>query len=1383
MTHRVRRTCTEVGADDRRDLPASSSRPIEEFRETAAYVLLGAPGAGKTEAFTREAASCPHGYCVTARDFVTFDDRPEWHGATLFIDGLDEMRAGAADGRTPFDEIRRKLDALGQPEFRLSCREVHWFGADDRSHLESVSRNAEIKVLRLDPLSEDDVREILRRSLGIEDADAFMTAARERGIDGLLTNPLSLRMLAHAVTDDAWPETRMQTFEQAYRNLLREHNVQHRLATPQYEDVSRLLDVAGLLCAVQLLTGSAGYTVGPATPEDRDYPRLDRIPGDDRHLFRYVLDTKLFDAPSTDSSESRAAPVHRQIAEFLAARFLASLIDDSLPIGRVLSLIVGHDGIVVSDLRGLSAWLAAHSRTARAELIARDPVGTVLYGDVREFSPKEKKQIWGGVSREIKNRPWTAGTLQREPRLADLATPDLAEFFGRVLSEPARDDARQELVLLLLAALGSGPAIAPLANIIVEVVRDDTWLQGVRTVALYALIRHGEQYGLTARELGALLEEVDAGTMSDPDDDLLGLLLTELYPAALSVPELLQYLHTPRNLSYLGNCFSFWIDHVPEVSTPVQLVDLLDSIVANIDSLRPTLVGTFGDINYLHLFPIRLLERATQALNDDVPIDRLLDWLGVVSDPALRISPHDTGFIRPWLTGHPDVLKALIALAADRCTGSSSFSRCMHRLERVLFRTPWPPDWCLDEAVAATDRGIAEYFIYRVADFVHSNPCDETLTRDEVEKRLTDNAELMGLFDRRLAVRDEDESLQSGIREQDDEDRRQRQCEWQSHVAAHEQELRENRCPPSVLHNLAAAYFGHFVDVEGDTPLHRLRNLIGSRESLIQAVLQGFRDSINRDDVPTASEIMRLGTQSRTHYLAWPILAGLEEAIHAGSSPELLVDEDRLRLALAIHYTAAKPFAAPWPPRWFPPLVASRPDMVAEILVESVLSGLHAGTDPSANLYALVQSGDHEDVARLASLPLLRKFPVRCTGRQLSALSILLKAALLHCERAPLLELAREKLSHRSMNVSQRVYWLTAGLIASPSGFTLDMMHFVSGSERRIRHLAEFVVSRFRLPDKLLAQLHVPVLRPLISLTGSSFRPFSPRSHTTHGSFEEGAPVTLGMEAGLGIAHLIDRLAALPCRDASEALEALLSEAALRPWHAHLVDAAHRQNVRRREQSFRHFGIGPVLEVLDNRQPANAADLAALTTWYLREIAKTIRDGSTSDWRQYWNRDSHNRPTVPIPEDACRDALLSELQAKLTRLHVDAQPEGHYADDKRSDIRVSHGGFNVPVEIKKSCHRDLWSAIRTQLIAQYTRDPDTGGYGIYLVFWHGVGKCQPPESGSVPKNAATLEDRLRDTLSTEEAHLISILVVDVSKPKGKRGPKPPLSPSTPAALN
>ena len=80
-------------------------------------------------------------------------------------------------------------------------------------------------------------------------------------------------------------------------------------------------------------------------------------------------------------------------------------------------------------------------------------------------------------------------------------------------------------------------------------------------------------------------------------------------------------------------------------------------------------------------------------------------------------------------------------------------------------------------------------------------------------------------------------------------------------------------------------------------------------------------------------------------------------------------------------------------------------------------------------------------------------------------------------------------------------------------------------------------------------------------------------------------------------------------------------------------------------------------------------------------------------------------PLEPKHEDRCRDALLSHLRDHLPAA-VDAQPEGQYAHDNRSDIRVSYGAeFNVPVEIKKDRHHRLWSALHDQLIARYASDP------------------------------------------------------------------------------
>ena len=109
----VPRTCTEISAGNEDQHQEKESRPLEAFRDTPAYVLLGDPGAGKTTAFETECEALGEkAYVITARDFLTFDPQyhSEWHDKTLFIDGLDEIRVGANDVRTPFNQIRGRLD-------------------------------------------------------------------------------------------------------------------------------------------------------------------------------------------------------------------------------------------------------------------------------------------------------------------------------------------------------------------------------------------------------------------------------------------------------------------------------------------------------------------------------------------------------------------------------------------------------------------------------------------------------------------------------------------------------------------------------------------------------------------------------------------------------------------------------------------------------------------------------------------------------------------------------------------------------------------------------------------------------------------------------------------------------------------------------------------------------------------------------------------------------------------------------------------------------------------------------------------------------------------------------------------------------------------------
>ena len=104
----VPRTCTELPEKDSDQTGERNSRPLQEFQSKPAYVLLGDPGSGKTTSFEVESEELgEQAILLPARDFLMLDlnSNPDWRDRTLFIDGLDEVRAGSSDSRTPFDRI------------------------------------------------------------------------------------------------------------------------------------------------------------------------------------------------------------------------------------------------------------------------------------------------------------------------------------------------------------------------------------------------------------------------------------------------------------------------------------------------------------------------------------------------------------------------------------------------------------------------------------------------------------------------------------------------------------------------------------------------------------------------------------------------------------------------------------------------------------------------------------------------------------------------------------------------------------------------------------------------------------------------------------------------------------------------------------------------------------------------------------------------------------------------------------------------------------------------------------------------------------------------------------------------------------------------------
>ena len=1350
----VPRTCTVIADGDAQSSRAGHSRPLEEFRSTPAYVLLGDPGSGKSTAFETEYEEVHEDASpVSARIFRArrLDYHPELRAKTLFIDGLDEIRAGSPDARAPLDEICERLDALGRPRFRLSCREADWLGANDWKHLKDVSPNSKVVILRLDPLTDADVVRILNGRPDIDDAEDFIASARKKGVDSLLTNPLTLDLLARVVARGGrWPDGRRETFEAACLAMAREHNDEHRLAAPTVflgamPDAGQLVDAAGRLCAVQLIAGIEGYALRDDSAID-DHPAVEQCEYKRPEHLRAALSTKLF--KTAGAGEGRFNPVHRHVAEFLAGRHLARLVGDGLPVSRVLALITGEDGIVVTEQRGLSAWLAAHCGEARNHVIERDLVGVALYGDIREFSAAEKRKLLAALHREVSRLDSAFGAAAA---FGPLASPGTEEEIREILLDPRRDVAHQQFVSFVLRVLAHGTPLLQLGESLLDIVRDESWLPHMDELALDAFLNNCDR-GVECDVIGELREvlaDIESGMLPDSDREMLGTLLKTLYPHELRPAEIWNYLHeADKSPPLLGRYFRFWRSFLLEMSSETHVVELLDTLSTRLDALRPSLESyRLGNL------PVEVLARGLEASGDEQDTERLCDWLSVGIRGARPVLPRvcqATARIRTWLEARPEVQKAVTEKALGRWAELDGSMRGRLKVTQHLHGARPPADfrhWCLEQAVAAAQRGectTARYLLERAVEAVEYRRNDDGLSLEVLEERTRGLENLAVMFSAMLVCPLDDDYFahRHEMRSYEEEGQRERQ-RWLETVRSNESALRGNRGNPWLLHNLASIYFAYDIDAEGDDPVARIEHSLFDDKGLIEAALGALRATINRDDIPDIEETMRLSRSNRIPLVALPYLAGLAEIERTSPDASCRFDESRMSKALAFLCAIRLEER----PEWYRRLLLSHPEFVAAALVRFVAARLRAGVEHILPLYDLTDGDDHAQVARFASLPLLKAFPLRGKSRQLEALGCLLWAALRYACRERFTRLIASKLSRTSMNAGQRVRWLAAGVAASPKAYVERLDAYVhEGRESRIRHLAAFLV-QFDLSPLLVEESGVPALSLFIRLIGRSFGPSETQASGRAYDF-------------------IQRLAGFAGKEASDALEALASDDTLAHWRDVLVTARDRQRVIRRDATYRHPDIAQVCQTLNHAAPANAGDLAALVVDRLDEIAERIRTVNSNDWRPYWNEDRHRRPIEPKHENSCRDALLSKLRELLPR-EVDAQPEGQYVNDKRADIRVNVacGGFQVPVEMKKSSNQTLWNGLRNQLIERYTRDPATGGYGIYLVFWFGNEHMPRAPAGARPASASELRRCLKSTLSDEEARKISVVVVDVTPPR------------------
>jgi hypothetical protein len=1305
---------------------ATENQPqlLEAFRDAHAWVLLGEPGAGKSTAFKEEAKATKGGKYLSIADFVVDDDLDDdWREKTLFLDGLDEVRAGGDTLRN----VRNKLKKLGKPAFRLSCRAADWYGATDQEVIEAAATDKKNTVLLLEPLSDGDILHILRDNHGIPNPENFVRDAQKRGIDGLLNNPQTLELLAKAVRGDKFPTTRQATYQLACEQLADENNAHYQVKQiDQPVDVESRLNAAGQLCAVLLLSNQTGITRLPTNVQP-NFPCVRDFSPPNFAAANQVLSSTLF-RPIDDKN---LEPAHRTITEFLAARWLGRQIDQQgLPLKRVLNLLLGRDGRTVAGLRGLYAWLALACTTARTQLIQADPFTVVIYGDVSPMSIADKRMILQGLKQEAERFRSFRWQAQSDYPFGALAAKELIPDFIEALTSPDRSEAAQSFADCVVDILLEGEALPELAPTVKAVTLDATRRDDVRSYAMRTWLKLG---AADADALG-LLDDITNGKVADQNDDLAGALLHHLYPSFIPPEFLLQYVHPPKQSNHT---LTFWEYELPTKVPPAHFPVLLDQLVQRTDLLSRDIHRSF-----LSRMIGQLLQRAIELHGEHILVEKLFAWLGagVDKDGYIFLGNEEKSGIENWLATHPDRYKALLALCYQQCENLTEPFSCLINSTERLYHAAVPEDlgvWHIAQITQTNNETLAQDHLACAFQRLNQHG-GKGLTLEVFEAWGVAYPKRQSWLDALLVCEIPERHTERGRRKQAYQQERAKIKRTNSeNLNKDKAEIRSGLS--GEMCNLAQLWLGHDWDAKGDTPIERFNNFCDNGDEILAVAEMGFRACVVQTDLPTVDEIIALPIPHQWHL---PCLIGMnlrwqDDPLNIDALPN-----DTLCKMIAFQLT----FPARNTPEWFAYLVSHTPQLVAKVLMSLAITRLNSEKNDVDCIYPLAREASYRAVAYLAVPELLENFPILTRANQLPHLRLLLAAARLY-DMPELAAVVTQKTMLCDIDEAQKVYWLAAALLLNPVKDQDQLWEFIGNSSNKIKVLAGFVEEFHlsKLPEKVLGKF-IELLTPeLVKAQSWENNWFVRQGHY--------------------LSSLITHLGVLGTDQAAQELERLVQLPALSKLKFQLQAALHQLKLTQRERAFAFLSPAQVAQILANKAPASSADLAALALDYLDGIAAEIRGDNEEGVLAFWNVEN-KKPVSQREENLCRFDLMRRLRCKFNAQGITCEPEPHQANNKRADIGLLYvNKFKLPIEIKRNVNDALWTGLRTQLIEQYAIDPKADGYGIYLVLWFGSKDTQKAnDGGEKPTSPEELKTRLEAQLNREERERIFIRVLDMTHP-------------------
>ncbi|MGO7485151.1 NACHT domain-containing NTPase [Rhizobium ruizarguesonis] len=1302
--------------------------PLSKLRDRPFLVLLGEPGIGKTTALKYEAAQ-EDGDVQTCREVMA--GTGELGGHTAYLDALDEFRSGE-NGRDKLLQLAKLITEASISRWRLTCRAEDWRNVADLNAMRNAAGNHPITVASLLPLDTDEAIEILA-GLGADDPDEIVREANAKGAMAFLESPLSVRLLYSALlSNGGWPETRYDLFDKATLHLAWEHDDERVIDDrPSADDI---ILSAEKMCFYQLATGAKAIWRANSPPpggSSNDYVPVQAL-SFDHAVARFTLDTALF------RGEGHAfEPFHKTVAEYLGGRYLARRVTGKIdgvrfPVQRAKALISSHDGKAASEMRGLFAWFTAHlsrlgDHAGALTLIDLDAATVLAYSDAAVLRTDERRTMLHSLDRDD---PYFLSSRTGSTVLGGLAGEDLVQDFIEILDSKTSGH-RQ---LTVLEALRDGTPLPAMQTKLREIVLDDgrqPWQRGragdawvkigtdrsERRLQLYSDLESTPiTYGQISLRAG-LLADLSTGVVCP---DTVRRLLTDLNDlpakdddthhmgALLSL--LLELKKRPR-ADYFDK---------PSIAPPGNDRGLKSEV-------RHFLQGTLASAILASL---------------DIGADRLWGWLRAIREYEWdRLDDDLAGAVAAWIERDPDArelqLFEAIADTVDPRDGAWVISN--HYIPTVR-RAPSGHllEALFSRALSEPEEGKRRRGLEIAAWAVRTESLwpiwkDRTIRTLEAEGT-TEELVAALLSDPNAKWKEEERARKADEQEKLEATRAENVKELSSKVNGI---AVANPSEHGVL-SWAAVHYRDTAISESKSPLAAVEKYTNSQ--ITSAIAEGLvQYAIHVDTGFTVADFGVMEAKNSSYRKEYVVAAGVHQLMVQGRASEL----NACPLITAIIALRHRYFGGrddKTMEHWAMKRLAEDPALGAEALVTFWLASINAGGVSLDFLHLLEASPELAARALTGLLQVRPDLEERPLKRALSvAAAVMSISGLLHLTKGALAS---------KLDTKARAIWSFARLALKPKIFAAS-------------YTTEALEPILLAPDGELFERLQALSDAPEELDNLRIRVLG-RSHPAHEDYWN----ELGSVSRI-VRAAIQRLQA-STHSRAGAIFKELTALTDPSWTQIIAHAAAEQARLMRDKLYSAPSLSKLRDALADGPPANPADLVAIVCEELGRYRRTLRTGSETPWKRYWNTDENGAATKPQIENEDRDRLLELLRPQFERYGIVASaPEARMAENTRVDILLlSYAGKTVPIEAKRHYNSEIWTAPLEQL-AGYAQTEAACGYGVYLVFWFGTEFPLPPrkDGNDRPASAHGLETLLTADLPPTLKDMFTVIVLDVSRPE------------------